>query len=121
MSKKQTETGAPPTLIKKKYLNPAQCRDTAARISAEMKEDREGREKWGDQWAAYLYPPGTPATGENGAYLGKRGPKPLTLIWPGDLPGKILPDMAGRMLPDDPTTGTLEAGYHPGSVADPRD
>ena len=85
MSKKQTETGAPPTMIKKKYLNPAQCRETAARISAEMKEYREGREKWGDQWAAYLYPPGTPATTESGAYLGKRGPKPLTLIWPGDM------------------------------------
>ena len=87
MSKKQTETEteAPPKMFKKKYLSPAQCKASAARISAEMKEDREGREKWGDQWAAYLYPPGTTATGENGAYLGKRGPKPLTLIWPGDM------------------------------------
>lgn len=40
---------------------------------------------------------------------------------PGDLPGELLPDLAGRMLPDYTSTGTLEAGYHPGSLADPRD
>lgn len=85
MASKKTDTGNGITYIKTRYLSNAQCRKTAARISAEMREDREGRVKWGTQWAAYLFPPGTPLTGENGAYLGKRGPKPLTLIWPGDM------------------------------------
>ena len=55
------ETGGNPTYVKRRYLSPDQCKQSAARISQEMKEDREGREKWGDQWAAYLYPPGSMA------------------------------------------------------------
>ena len=62
---------------KKRYLSDVQCKASAARISAEMKEDREGREKWGVQWAAYIpYGDGT---------VRSRGKKPLTLIFPGDL------------------------------------
>ena len=37
-SKKQTETGAPPTMIKKRYLNDADCKKAAARISQEMRD-----------------------------------------------------------------------------------
>ena len=59
-----------PKMIKKRYLSDAQCKASAARISAEMKEDREGREIWGPLWVAY-------------DQVG-RGKKPLTLIWPGD-------------------------------------
>ena len=67
-----------PKMIKKRYLSDAECKKSAERISAEMKEDREGREKWGDQWAAYVpYGDGT---------VRKLGPKPPTLIFPGDFP-----------------------------------
>lgn len=70
MSKK-TETGAGPDLtIKTRYLSDAACKKTAERISAEMREDREGREKWGASWVAYTQ-------------LG-RGKKPLHLVIPGD-------------------------------------
>ena len=69
-----------PKMIKKRYLSDVQCKASAARISAEMREDREGQVKWGDQWAAYIpYGDGTVRK------RGKRGKKPLTLIWPGDL------------------------------------
>jgi hypothetical protein len=55
---------------KKRYLNDDQCKKAAARISAEMREDREGRETWGPLWVAW---------DEVG-----RGKKPLNLISPGD-------------------------------------
>jgi len=77
--KKSDETGerAPLKMVKKRYLSDVQCKAAAERISAEIREDREGRVKWGVQWAAYLpYGDGT---------VRKRGPKPLTLIFPGDL------------------------------------
>jgi len=35
---------------KKRYLSKAQCKAAAARFSQEMREDREGQEKWGDMW-----------------------------------------------------------------------
>ena len=38
MSKKQTETGAPPIMTKKRYLNDADCKKAAARISQEMRD-----------------------------------------------------------------------------------
>jgi hypothetical protein len=70
-NKKQPETGAGPDLtIKTRYLSDAACKKSAARISAEMREDREGREKWGSAWVAY-------------DQVG-RGKKPLTLVFPGD-------------------------------------
>ena len=49
MASKKTGNG-PDLTVKKRYLSDAQCKATAARISAEMREDREGREKWGDMW-----------------------------------------------------------------------
>ena len=61
---------------KKRYLSDVQCKAAAARISAEMKQDREGREKWGDQWAAHV------PIGEG---IFTRGKKPSNLIWPGEL------------------------------------
>ena len=36
--KKQTETGDTPTMIKKRYLNDADCKKAAARISQEMRD-----------------------------------------------------------------------------------
>jgi hypothetical protein len=75
MSKK-TATGAGPDLtIKTRYLSDAACKKTAARISAEMREDREGREKWAHHWAAYL-------PYKNGTW--ERGKKPHHLVIPGD-------------------------------------
>ncbi len=72
MASKKTETDAGPDLtIKTRYLSDAACKKTAARISAEMREDREGREKWEEHWVAY-YP------------KGGRGKKPLHLVIPGD-------------------------------------
>ena len=70
-TKKQIETVNGITYVKTRCLSDTDCRKTAARISAEMKEDREGREKWGKPWVAWT------KTG--------RGKKPLTLIWPGDM------------------------------------
>jgi hypothetical protein len=70
MASKKTDTGAGPAYAKKRYLSADQCKQSAARISAEMREDREGREKWGDLWVAY---------NDRG-----RGPKPLHLVIPGD-------------------------------------
>ena len=75
-TKKQTETGGNPYAVKKRYLSDAECKASAERISAEMKQDREGREKWGDQWAAYV------PIGEG---IFTRGKKPSNLIWPGEL------------------------------------
>ena len=60
---------------KKRYLSDAQCRETAARISEEMREDREGREKWGIKWVVYE---------DIGKGVYTRGKKPLHLVIPGD-------------------------------------
>jgi hypothetical protein len=70
MTTKKNETGAGPTYVKRRYLSDAECRKSAARISKEMREDREGREKWGDMWVAWT----------------KTGPglKPHHLVIPGD-------------------------------------
>jgi hypothetical protein len=73
---------------KKRYLTKAQCKATAARLSQEMREDREGRKKWGRKWIAY-----TP----NG-----RGKKPFNLIFPGDME-------AGKVV--------IECLYHPEEAA----
>ena len=54
---------------KKRYLSKAQCVATAARLSQEMREDREGREKWGSQWRCG----------------GEFGKKPINLFLPGDI------------------------------------
>jgi hypothetical protein len=75
MASKKTETDAGPAYVKKRYLSADQCKASAARISAEMREDREGREKWGDQWAAYV---------PIGHKVYTRGKKPLHLVIPGD-------------------------------------
>ena len=56
--------------VVKRYLTDEQCMASAARISVEMREDREGRETWGPLWVAY-------------DQVG-RGKKPLTLIFPGN-------------------------------------
>lgn len=69
MASKKTETGAGLT-IKTRYLSDAACKKTAERISAEMREDREGREIWGPLWVAW---------NQQG-----RGKKPLHLVIPGD-------------------------------------
>ncbi len=37
-------------IMKKRYLKNTECQSTAARLSMEMRQDREGREKWGDMW-----------------------------------------------------------------------
>lgn len=71
MNTKKTENGAGITYVKKRYLSNAQCQEAAARISEEMRADREGREKWEEHWVAY-YP------------KGGRGKKPLHLVIPGD-------------------------------------
>lgn len=64
------ETEARLNSTKKRYLSDVQCKASAARISAEMREDREGREKWGASWVAW-------------DKVG-RGKKPLHLVIPGD-------------------------------------
>jgi hypothetical protein len=56
---------------KKRYLTKAQCLVTAARLSQEMREDREGRIKWGTEWFV--------------SRDGRRGKKPGNLIIPGDM------------------------------------
>ena len=89
MTTKKTET-APDLTIKTRYLSDAACKKTAARISAEMREDREGREKWGELlWRAY-----DPAGG--------RGKKPLHLVIPGDF---------------DQAQAVIEHLYHPDEAA----
>lgn len=55
---------------KRRYLTNEQCKQSAVRISAEMREDREGREKWGASWVAF---------NEVGP-----GKKPPHLVIPGD-------------------------------------
>jgi hypothetical protein len=76
------------TLSKKRYLNDAACKASAVRLSKEMREDREGREKWGDMWLVYLN--------------GKPGPKPASLVIPGEME-------AGK--------ATIENLYHPAEAA----
>jgi hypothetical protein len=93
MTTKKTETDAGPVCVKKRYLSADQCKQSAARISEEMRQDREGREKWGDQWAAYV------SIGE-GVFT--KGKKPLTLIFPGDF---------------DQAKAAIEHLYHPEEAA----
>lgn len=92
-AKAKTETKETPTAVKKRYLSAVQCKASAARISAEMREDREGREKWGGKWAAYV------PIGE-GVYT--RGKKPLHLVIPGDF---------------DQAKATINHLYHPEEAA----
>lgn len=69
------ETEAKMGTTKRRYLSDEQCKQSAVRISAEMREDREGREKWGDQWKVAI------PIGDGVCTLGK---KPPNLIFPGD-------------------------------------
>jgi hypothetical protein len=72
---------------KKRYLTKAQCLVTAARFSQEMREDQEGREKWGDEWVCGV-PVGDPVDDGSGRipYIHHRqGKKPINLFLPGDL------------------------------------
>ena len=64
-SKKQTETGTPPTMIKKKYLNPAQCRETAARISQEIRDYPEHLRLWNRSTPHHCLAPVVPLWGPN--------------------------------------------------------
>lgn len=93
-SKKNSETGAGPDLtIKTRYLSDAACKQSAARISEEMREDREGREKWGIKWVAYE---------DIGKDVYTRGKKPLHLVIPGDF---------------DQAQAVIEHLYHPVEAA----
>ena len=66
-TKKQTETepSAPPTMIKKKYLNPAQCRETAARISQEIRDYPEHLRLWNRSTPHHCLAPVVPLWGPN--------------------------------------------------------
>lgn len=56
---------------KKRYLSEAQCKATAARLSQEMQEDREGFAMWGSEWFV--------------SRDGRTGKKPGHLVIPGEM------------------------------------
>ena len=88
---------------KKRYLSKAQCVATAARLSQEMREDREGRKKWGYEWVCGI--PIGDRVEEYGrvSYVPHRqGKKPINLFLPGD-PEKAKP--------------VIERLYHPEEAA----
>lgn len=72
---------------KKRYLNKAQCQATAARLSREMREDQEGRENWGDEWACGILigEKIDDGSGKTPYVPHRRGKKPINLVIPGEM------------------------------------